>query len=431
MPVQIDKLHSFYAKWTSNLRWRTNQVRARLHRARCHNVRFVSVFGSSGKTTTKEFIAAILARRFRVHKTRGNNNLLTEGGVEVSVLGASPKDDFVVLEAGVDAPGQMKTLARLMKPEVAVMLCVRPAHIRGFGSLDAIAVEKGVVFDHVQPGGIAVVNADDPLVMREARKRSLRLRTFGNTSGCDVRLVCAESRWPQRLTLSVEVDGNEYEVTTQLLGRHWTNSVLAALAVGTHLGLTVDECHQSISEVAPFWARMQAAPLSNGVTFIRDEIHGEKFNYEVAFDFIRDARARRKVLLASTYAGAGPLRERMEDLGRQAASLFDYAIFIGERGNYAIRAATSAGMPRDSLVAFYKYEQAVEHVRSELRDGDLVLLKGRMDTHLSRLYLSMLGDVECKLKSCGHSFLCDGCPKSGFVANRPVTGAIAPANSNV
>jgi UDP-N-acetylmuramoyl-tripeptide--D-alanyl-D-alanine ligase len=431
MSSRIDKLREAKRLWVGTVKWRARHLRAHIYRARCRKTRFVTVFGSSGKTTAKELIAAVLRSRYRVHKTRGNNNLLTESGVEHSILETEPSHEFAVLEAGVDAPGQMKKLARLMRPHAAVMLCVKPAHIRGFGTLDAIALEKGVVFDHVMSGGVAIVNDDDELVMREARKRDLRLRTFGTGPDCDVRLLHAESRWPARLTMTAQVDGRETVLQTQLLGVHWTSSVLAALATGTYFGLTAEECAEAIASVPPFWGRMQASELSNGVTVVRDEIHGEKYNYEVAFEVFRNATAQRKVLIASAYAGAEPLRERMEFLGRQAAELFDYAIFIGERGNYAIRAAMEAGMPREHMRAFYKYEEAVEHIRAELKAGDLALLKGRMDMHVSRLYLSMLGDVECTLKSCGHSFLCDGCPKAGFTPSQAVTGPIAPARFNV
>ncbi len=406
-------------------------IRARYHRKRCNDTQFISVIGSNGKTTTKELIAAILSTHFQVHKTRGNNNALKESGVEISLLGTDVNDDFAVLEAGINEPGQMTKLAKVMRPHVAVMLCVRPAHIRGFGSIDAIAHEKGVIFDHLEPGGVAIVNTDDKYVMNEATQRKIELRTFGTDPACDISLVRSDSCWPDCLSLTVRIDGTEHLIRTQLLGRHWSSSVLAALAVGTYFGVTPETCAKAIESVPPFWGRMQPATLSNGVTFIRDEIHGDKHNFDVAFDFISDATAKRKVLIASAYASEKSIRARMEDLGRNAASLFDYAIFIGDRGNYAIRAAVESGMQRKNIFAFYKYQEAVDHIRSELRNGDLVLLKGRMDMHLSRLYLSMMGNVGCTLKSCSNTFLCDGCHKVHFKPTQPITGPLAPGNSNV
>jgi UDP-N-acetylmuramoyl-tripeptide--D-alanyl-D-alanine ligase len=413
-------------KWQEALDWKLLPARAYVHRARCRNTKFVCVVGSSGKTTAKELTAAVLSKKYRIHKTQGNDNLVTESGPQYTVLATEPSDEYVVLEAGVDAPGQMSKMARFLRPDVAVMLCVKPAHLRGFGSLEAIASEKGKIFDYLSDKGTAIVNADDPLVMQEAKQRSLKLRTFGTTPGCDVELVSATSSWPERLQLRARVDGREQLIQTQLVGTHWANSVLAALAVGTHYGVTVEECANAIGSVQPFWSRMQPCELSNGVVVVRDEVHGEKFNYDIAFEAFRHAHAKRKVLLASTYAGEEPLRARMENLGRLAAEIFDYAIFIGERGNYAMRAAQEAGMARDRMIAFYKYQEAVDHIRGELGPGDLVLLKGRMDMHLSRLYLSMMGDVACTLKSCGRSILCDGCPSLGFTPTQDVRGPIAP-----
>lgn len=368
----------------------------------------------------------MLGARFRVHKTQGNDNLITESGPQYTILATKPSDEFLVLEAGVDGPGQMRGIARLLRPDLAVMLSVKPAHLRGFGSLAAIAAEKGVLLDYLSKRGAAVVNADDALVMREAEKRPLRLRTFGSKQECDVQLVSAESNWPERLRVTARIGDTEHVIQTQLVGTHWTNSVLAAVAVGTYFGISVQGCAEAIGSVLPFWSRMQPCQLSNGVVVIRDEVHGERFNYDVAFDVFRHARARRKVLLASTYASEEPLRTRMESLGREAAAIFDYAIFIGERGNYAIRAAAEAGMARDNMIAFYKYQEAVEHIRNELYEGDLVLLKGRMDMHLSRLYLSLMGDVGCTLKSCSLSILCDGCPQLKLRPLQTVSGPIAP-----
>ncbi len=411
-------------KMTAIMRWR--HEKARRHRRRLQDMKLIGVVGSSGKTTTKEMTAAVLSSAYRVHKTQGNDNLVTESGPEHTILAAQLDDEFLVLEAGVDGPGQMQKLGRLMQPDLAVMLCVKPAHVRGFGTLEAIAEEKGLVFDHLSADGVGVVNGDDPLVMQQAQQRDIKLRTFGMGSDCDVRLVSAESRWPERLQVVARIDGHDHTIQTRLMGTHWTNSVLAALAVGTHYGLSVDQCAAAIGTVEPFWSRMQPCELSNGVVVVRDDVHGEKFNYEIAFDAFREATAPRKVLLASTYASAEPLRDRMEALGRHAAEIFDYAIFIGERGNYAKRAAKEAGMASDNMVAFYKYQDAVEHIRSELRAGDLVLLKGRMDMHLARLYLSLLGDVECTRKSCHLTWLCDGCPKLGLSARDEVSGPIAP-----
>lgn len=424
-------LRRHLSQLSGTAKWRLTRIRADLHRRRCSRTRYVAIVGSNGKSTAKELTASILSGSHRVHKTRGNNNALKESGVDISILGIQTGDEFAVLEAAIIDPGDMAKMAQLIRPHVVVMLCVKPAHIRGFGSVEAIAQEKGVIFDTLQPDGVGIVNADDELVMQEAKKRNIKLRTFGSGPECDVRLVDCESHWPERLKLTVGINGKEYLVHTQLLGRHWAGSVLAALAVGTHFGIAPEDCVKAIETVPPFWSRMQPAVLSNGVTFIRDEIHGDQHNFEVAFDFISEAEAPRKVLIASSFASEKTARARMEELGSTAAALFDHAIFIGDRGNYAVRAAVEAGMPREHTTTFYKYQEAVEYLRSELHEGDLVLLKGRMDMHLTRLYLSMMGDVGCTIKSCAHTFLCDGCPKVYFRQTQSVTGPMAPSGANV
>ncbi len=126
-------------------------------------VKVVGITGSVGKTTTKEFTAALLARRFRVLKSEGNyNNHL---GLALSLLRLEPGDEAAVLEMGTSAAGELRTLARIAPPDVAVITNVNPVHLQFFESLDAIALAKKEILDGAKPGATAVLNGDDPLVM--------------------------------------------------------------------------------------------------------------------------------------------------------------------------------------------------------------------------------------------------------------------------
>ena len=148
-------------------------------------VKVVGITGSVGKTTTKEFTAALLAGRLRVLKSEGNfNNHL---GLALSLLRLGQDDEAAVLEMGMSAAGELRTLTRIAPPDIAVITNVSPVHLQFFKGLDDIALAKKEILDGAKPGATAVLNGDDPLVMKIASGFPGRRVTFGRTRGCDVR----------------------------------------------------------------------------------------------------------------------------------------------------------------------------------------------------------------------------------------------------
>jgi UDP-N-acetylmuramoyl-tripeptide--D-alanyl-D-alanine ligase len=140
-----------------------------------------------GKTTTKDLVAEILGRKYRVRAAAGNLN--NEVGLPVSILSLEPGDDALVVELGVSAPGEMAPLALTASPTVAVITAVAPTHLEFFGDLAAVRREKAVLLDYVVPGGAAVLNADDPLVASFAPTliNGLKAVTYGMEAAADVK----------------------------------------------------------------------------------------------------------------------------------------------------------------------------------------------------------------------------------------------------
>ncbi|MCK7470528.1 MAG: UDP-N-acetylmuramoyl-tripeptide--D-alanyl-D-alanine ligase [Desulfomicrobium escambiense] len=160
-------------------------------------VKVVGITGSVGKTTTKDFTAALLAPRFRVLKSEGNfNNHL---GLALSLLRLGPDHDAAVLEMGMSAPGEIRFLTRIAPPDVAVVTNVSPVHLQFFRSLDGIALAKKEILDGAGPGATAVLNADDPLVVRIAAGFAGRKVTFGRNPGADVRAEAVDAEGLRRL----------------------------------------------------------------------------------------------------------------------------------------------------------------------------------------------------------------------------------------
>lgn len=230
---------------------------------------FVAITGSLGKTTTKEMLAAILATRARTFRSWRNQN----SGVMVplNILQVRPWHRFAVLEVAAAAPNTMRNAARLVSPDVALILGVLRTHSTEFRDLDEHAAEKALLLDALRPGGLAVLNGDDPRVAHMAERGRGSVRLVGTSPGHSVWADQIVSRWPGRLELRVHIGGESCTVQTQLVGTHWTPAVLAALAAAHGLGIGLHEAAGALRRLEPFPARLQPVMLPGGAVVIRDD----------------------------------------------------------------------------------------------------------------------------------------------------------------
>jgi len=370
----------------------------------------IAITGSVGKTTAKEVLAAILATRGRTLKTRNNEN--DDEGVARTLRALRPWHRFAVIEVGTGKPGTVARSARLVRPDIAVVLGVARTHTNVFASLDETAREKASLLRYLAPRGVAILNADDPRVRAMTPLAGTRIVTFGADPEAGLRLLAASARWPARLALDVAADEARIHVQSQLVGIHWTPSLLGALAAARACGVPPAAATRAVETVEPFTARMQPVVLPGGAIAIRDEGNGSPDTLDAMFAVLRDARARRRVLVFSDLSDSrrSP-RKRLRDIGALAAALTDLAIFVGGSAHHAVRGAMDQGMARSACHAFASLEDAAALLRRELRDGDLVFIKGRATDHLSRILFAQFGPIGCWLYSCPVRRPCDLCDR--------------------
>lgn len=409
------------------LRRRLNVLAAFLWRRMLVRTRFIAVTGSVGKTTTKELLRAILSRRAATVWSFGNDNLRRFGSPEATILRARPWHRFAVLEAGIERPGDMQSVAKLVKPDVGLVLDVKRCHTNAFKTIENIAAEKSELVRNLGPRSTAVLNADNPYVAMMAPLARGKVVTFSSAEGSQLRLLNASSQWPERLRLRIACDRQEYEIRTRLVGEHWSTAVLAALTTATTCGVPLQEAIAAVEEVEPFWARMQPVTVpSCGAIVIRDEWNGSIDTFEAAFKVMEHASAARKIVVLSDYSDTSTkLRSRASRLGRRAAQIAELVIFVGDYADRSVAAAISEGVGQDNARGFVTIRAALAFLKSELRDGDLVLLKGQANHHLSRLYLGLLGDIECTRLSCARQVLCDQCEYLGLSWQPAFQGVVA------
>jgi len=374
---------------------------------------FVAVTGSVGKTTAKEATATLLAARFPTVRSLGNRN--NSLGVVVNLLRVRPWHRFAVFELAGASSGRLRRAAWLVRPDAGVVLNVLRTHTAAFPDLEAHAAEKQRLLDALRPGGLAVLNADDPRVAPMRVPPGVRVRTFGTAAACDVRGDEASSRWPERLALRVHVGGESARLATQLVGTHWLPSVLAAVATADACGVPLAEIAAAAPGIVPFPARLDPRTLPGGAVVLRDDYNASIDTFEPACRALADARGVRRIFVVQDVSDAGiKRRHRLARLAAAAARSADLALFVGESAEHGRRRAVAEGMRPEAAHAFSTQRAAAEFLRRELRAGDLALIKSRTTDHAARLYWAQLGELDCWKPHCRKTTLCDGCWELGL-----------------
>lgn len=342
----------------------------------------VAVTGSSGKTTTKEAVAALLATDRAVSKSEGNLN--NEYGLPLSLLRVSGDAAAAVVEVGINRPGEMRPLARLATPDMAIVTNVGTAHVGNFASLEAIAEEKRGLVEELAEGGCAVLNADD------ARVRSFRTHhpgptvTFGIEEPADIRAERVEDRGAAGVRF--EVAG--VELHSALPGRHNVYNLLAALAAASYSGLKVGCLRAAVARLRPAAMRGGVRQVA-GVTVIDDCYNANPDAMEAMLRVLRRTKARRRLALLGEMRELGEgSRELHRRVGRAtAAAALDYLVAVG---GDAAEIAAAANVPTefhgDPLAA-------AAALAARLEPGDAVLLKASRGVGLERARDALLEEL--------------------------------------
>jgi UDP-N-acetylmuramoyl-tripeptide--D-alanyl-D-alanine ligase len=357
---------------------------------RFHRRRFTlplgAVGGSNGKTTTKEMVGAILAIRGPALKTEGNLN--NEVGLPLTLFRLRPEHVAAVVELGMNHAGEMSRLTAVAEPDAALITTVQPEHLEGLGSIDGVADAEGELFAGLSPRSTAVVNLDDPHVVRQgARARGAKLG-FGRAAGAEVRLVESRPRGKTGLALVIEAGGRQWPVSLGFVGEHNALNATGAFALATALGFRPEECVQGLEAARPYARRLNVVEAPGGWTVVDDCYNANPASMTAALEVLRDLAAAgggRAVAALGDMLELGAFEaEAHRALGAEAAraGVAVLAAF-GPRARLAAEAAREAGLADtfhtedpEALAAF---------VRGRLRPADVLLVKGSRGMKLERL----------------------------------------------
>ena len=340
------------------------------------SLKVVGITGSVGKTTTKEFTAAILSRKFQVLKSEGNfNNHL---GLALTLLRLEPRHDAAVLEMGMSAPGEIRTLTEIAPPDVAVITNVSPVHLEFLKTMEAIAAAKKEILEGMRTDGIAVLNGDDPFVEQIAQARNGRKIFFGLSRGCDIRVENLQRLGYDGFKFDLVLDGDRRRIKFPFLSETYIYDLLAAVGVGRALSLSLDEIEQGIQDLKPYAKRGLLLRLAKKIVVVDDSYNSNPRALEAALRNYAALPARRRVAVLGDMLELGQAAAKFhEDAGLQAErSGWDLLVTVGPLSRRMAKEARLAGMGMDRILSFATSEDAAAQVPALLREGDLVLVKG-------------------------------------------------------
>ena len=355
----------------------------------------VGITGSTGKTITKDFTAAVLGRRFRVLASRASFN--NEVGLPLTLLQADEGTEAIVCEMGSRGPGQIRRLCEIAAPTVGVVTNVGGAHMELFGSREVLRDAKAELPEALPAGGVAVLNADDPVVRTFGGRTKARVVIFGRRGDADVSADAVGLR-PEtgRAEFVLRTPDGSARVHLPVPGEHMVSNALAAAAVGWALGVPVERSAEGLAAASVAGGRMEVKE-AGGVRIVNDAYNANPSSMAAALRAARwMASSGRSIAVLGPMAELGPITdEEHERVGGLVARLgIDVLVVVGPEARLIGAAARREGIPPDAIVVCDDVLQAAEALIHMVRPGDLVLVKASRVARLERVADSLVAALD-------------------------------------
>ena len=350
------------------------------------NPTVVAITGSNGKTTTKDMTAAVLAKRFNVHKTDANFN--NEIGVPMTILDMKPNTEILVLEMGMDHAGQLHQLSELTHPDVTVITMIGEAHIEYLGSREGIADAKMEITDFLREDGELIYNGDEPLLRERAEKLEQAKITFGFDQTDSVYATGYRS-YKHHATFTVNDSDSQF--TIPMIGKHNVSNALSALCVGRHFGESDEEISTALASFTPTADRMEWEKGDVGEDIMSDVYNSNPTAVRAvisSFGQIQVPEGSRRIAVLGDMLELG---ERSAALHAGLADCLDPQV-INEVYLFGSEMENLADVLKNTYepenLHYYKEDQMqrlIADLRNDIKPHDILVLKGSHGMHLEKV----------------------------------------------
>jgi len=388
---------------------------------RKYRPQIIGITGSVGKSSTKEALALVLGVGYDVRKAEGNYN--NEIGIPLTVIGAKSGGnsafawfrvflkwlfvvvfpvkypDFLILEIGIDRPGDMDYILEFIPVNVGITTLVSSSHVAYFGSVANIAREKEKLVAVLPEDGIAILNADDKRTLRMRDKTSAKVITYGFSEEADVRadnlIFHREAKRVEGFSLKVNFDGKTLPLRLpKLVAKHHIPAALAALSAGVALKMNVVEIATALEDFEPLPGRLRLLPGRDNIILLDDTYNSSPASTRAALDVVKDLLAPRKVVIL------GDMLELGEESEKEHAALVDAVkesgaqiiITVGKHMRALHEALLESGFSRKQVLWLPDPLSAMEAVMNIVRAEDLILIKGSRSMRMELITEQLLID---------------------------------------
>ncbi len=348
----------------------------------------VGVTGSVGKTTTKEFIAAVLSEKYETAKTAGNFN--NEIGLPLTLLAFHAPQNALVAEMGMSARGEISRLTRIARPDIAVITNIGSSHLENLGTRENIALAKLEIAEGLSENGVLIMNGDEPLL--RAHEKSFKNTCFFSLidKNCEY-FAYNITEWEDFIEFSYTSPRGTFDgVKIPAIGRHNVYNALCAIAVGENAGVESDKIHAGLLAFTGCAMRAQVEKRGD-VTVIEDCYNASPESMRTSIDTLcHVAKNGRKI------AVLGDMRELGHDSAKMHFSVGEYAaekgvdilFTFGAGATEIAKGAASAGMREESIISFENAEDAAgaaQKLKTIIKKDDVILFKASRALKLERI----------------------------------------------
>jgi UDP-N-acetylmuramoyl-tripeptide--D-alanyl-D-alanine ligase len=356
----------------------------------------IGLTGSSGKTTTKEMIAAITGRKKNILKTEGNlNNLI---GLPQTIFRVTGEHELMILEMGTNTRGEIKRLTQIAEPDIGLITNIGPAHLEGFGSMDVVREEKNDLFFNMPSFGVAVINLDDEGVATAVEKWNGRKITFSMSPNADVTVNDIEKNGIKGMRFNLVIGGNKQKVEMKITGLHHVYNAMAAAAAALAAGMDLQTISEGLAAFRPFSGRMEMIKLHNGAFLLDDSYNANPASVREALMTLKDLKVNHNgyVFLGDMLELGNHADEMHRKIGMLMATIGINALFLqGDFSRVTASGATEGGLSPENIFFLSGDENGSAYLKAHLKKGDWILVKGSRRMKMEKFVTQICDDFGC------------------------------------
>ena len=340
------------------------------------NIPFIAVTGSSGKTTTKDLIATVLSEKYNVLKTEGNfNNGI---GLPLTIFNLNSSHQAAVIEMGMSSIGEIKLLADIVQPQIAVISNVGTAHIEKLGSRENILKAKLEVLENFTKECTAVINGDNDM-LGNYKNDGFEVIKFGINDNNDYKATNIDENEKLETEFIVNYNGVTEKFSVPLPGIHNVYNSMAAIIVAKKLKMNSVDINNGLKKYKPSKMRMDIFHISHGIMVINDAYNANPDSMEAAVKVLANLKkSGRKVCILGDMLELGEFSQQKHyELGRFIYEIgIDLIITVGNMAEYIVKGAVSAGMDSNNALHYSNKEVAFSEINKIIKENDSILVKG-------------------------------------------------------